>query len=146
METLEAKRLAAPRANLDNLAFIVSQVVRQGTRRCGPHRAPFYRISGAGPYQIVVTAIELHVMFFIWRIRLYGVQQHTVCRTRLSITNGSVVCESASNYEMLFTPTLSKHSFTDPRKNLSSMKSLRVYFNGSIVEDLARRSMLFYQT
>ena len=103
VETLEAKRLAAPRANLDNLAFIVYTSGTTGKPKelrilIVP---PFYRISGAGPYRIVVTAIELHNVFLSGRqfALYYGVQQHTVCRTRLSIIPMEViVCESTSNY------------------------------------------------
>ena len=112
VETLEAKRLAAPRANLDNLAFIVyaEWYDRETKRNCE---------SSSCPRSIVSVALDLSDsrdsdrvacnVFYLEAIRPILRGAATYCVSNEVIYNPMEVASFVNRHqitEMLFTPTL----------------------------------------
>ena len=149
---LEAKRIAAPRATLDNLSFVVYTSGTTGKPKgiANPHRAPVLSYQWRWSLSDYTGGDKVACnVFFIWEsIRPLLRGAATYCVSDETIYNPAELTSFVERHgvtEFLFTPTLFQNVISQMSKKqiAQKLKTLRtVYFNGEVLsKEVARRAI-----
>ena len=150
VQELEERRLAAPCATLDNLAFMVYSSGTTGKPKgiANPHRAPVMSYQWRWGLSESGDRVACNV-FYIWeaiRPLLRGAATYSIRPDQ--IYDGPALCSFVERHkitEILFTPTLLQNLLvqTSPKTVKEKMESVNtVYLNGEVLSrELAQKAI-----